>query len=111
MYVLLYCGVCTGVRRLPPGENPIAVGNNNNNNNNNNNIIYLSESRTKQRIYQSAYMAVRLPSRGLMCLHKLTTGWVDLNVIIKLLVLCAERLTSVSLEALTAVLLKVNYSG
>jgi hypothetical protein len=37
MYVLLYCGVCTGVRLLPPGENPIAVRNNNNNNNNNNN--------------------------------------------------------------------------
>jgi hypothetical protein len=36
MYVLLYCGVCTGVRQLPPGENPIAVRNNNNNNNNNN---------------------------------------------------------------------------
>jgi hypothetical protein len=35
MYVLLYCGVCTGVRLLPPGENPIAVRNNNNNNNNN----------------------------------------------------------------------------
>jgi hypothetical protein len=35
MYVLLYCGVCTGVRLLPPGENPIAVINNNNNNNNN----------------------------------------------------------------------------
>jgi hypothetical protein len=34
MYVLLYCGVCTGVRLLPPGENPIAVRNNNNNNNN-----------------------------------------------------------------------------
>jgi hypothetical protein len=34
--VLLYCGVCTGLRRLPPGENPIAVRNNNNNNNNNN---------------------------------------------------------------------------
>jgi hypothetical protein len=33
MYVLLYCGVCTGVRLLPPGENPIAVRNNNNNNN------------------------------------------------------------------------------
>jgi hypothetical protein len=31
--VLLYCGVCTGVRLLPPGENPIAVRNNNNNNN------------------------------------------------------------------------------
>jgi hypothetical protein len=29
MYVLLYCGVCTGVRLLPPGENPIAVRNNN----------------------------------------------------------------------------------
>jgi hypothetical protein len=25
MYVLLYCGVCTGARLLPPGENPIAV--------------------------------------------------------------------------------------
>jgi hypothetical protein len=37
MYVLLYCGVCTGVRLLPPGENPIAVRNNNNNNSNNNN--------------------------------------------------------------------------
>jgi hypothetical protein len=36
MYVLLYCGVCTGVRLLPQGENPIAVRNNNNNNNNNN---------------------------------------------------------------------------
>jgi hypothetical protein len=36
MYVLLYCGVCTGARLLPPGENPIAVINNNNNNNNNN---------------------------------------------------------------------------
>jgi hypothetical protein len=36
MYVLLYCGVCTSVRLLPPGENPIAVRNNNNNNNNNN---------------------------------------------------------------------------
>jgi hypothetical protein len=36
MYVLLYCGVCTGVRLLPAGENPIAVRNNNNNNNNNN---------------------------------------------------------------------------
>jgi hypothetical protein len=35
MYVLLHCGVCTGVRLLPPGENPIAVRNNNNNNNNN----------------------------------------------------------------------------
>jgi hypothetical protein len=33
MYVLLYCGVCTGVRLLPPGENPISVNNNNNNNN------------------------------------------------------------------------------
>jgi hypothetical protein len=33
MYVLLYCGVCTGVRLLPPGENPTAVRNNNNNNN------------------------------------------------------------------------------
>jgi hypothetical protein len=33
MYVLWYCGVCTGVRLLPPGENPIAVRNNNNNNN------------------------------------------------------------------------------
>jgi hypothetical protein len=30
----LHCGVCTGVRLLSPGENPIAVGNNNNNNNN-----------------------------------------------------------------------------
>jgi hypothetical protein len=29
MYVLLYCGVCIGVRLLPPGENPIAVRNNN----------------------------------------------------------------------------------
>jgi hypothetical protein len=37
MYVLLYCGVCTGVRLLPPGENPIAVRNNNNDDNNNNN--------------------------------------------------------------------------
>jgi hypothetical protein len=36
MYVFLYCGVCTGVRLLPPGENPIAVRRNNNNNNNNN---------------------------------------------------------------------------
>jgi hypothetical protein len=36
MYVLSYCGVCTGVRLLPAGENPIAVRNNNNNNNNNN---------------------------------------------------------------------------
>jgi hypothetical protein len=36
--VLLYCGVCTGVRLLPPGENPIAVRNNNNNSNNN--IVY-----------------------------------------------------------------------
>jgi hypothetical protein len=36
MYVLLYCGVCTGVKLLPPGENTIAVRNNNNNNNNNN---------------------------------------------------------------------------
>jgi hypothetical protein len=35
MYVLLYCGVCIGVRLLPPGENPIVVRNNNNNNNNN----------------------------------------------------------------------------
>jgi hypothetical protein len=25
MYVLLYCGVYTGVRLLSPGENPIAV--------------------------------------------------------------------------------------
>jgi hypothetical protein len=33
MYVLLYCGVCTLVRLLPPGENPTAVRNNNNNNN------------------------------------------------------------------------------
>jgi hypothetical protein len=41
MYVLLYCGVCTGVRLLPPGENPIAVRNNNNNNNNNNIIIII----------------------------------------------------------------------
>jgi hypothetical protein len=34
---MCYCivGVCTGVRLLPPGENPIAVRNNNNNNNNN----------------------------------------------------------------------------
>jgi hypothetical protein len=32
-----YCSVCTGVRLLPAGENPIAVRNNNNNNNNNNN--------------------------------------------------------------------------
>jgi hypothetical protein len=41
MYVLLYCGVCTGVRLLPPGENPIAIRNNNNNNNSNNlQIIY-----------------------------------------------------------------------
>jgi hypothetical protein len=39
MYVLLYCGVCTGVRLLPPGEHPIAVRNNNNNNNNNNNKL------------------------------------------------------------------------
>jgi hypothetical protein len=30
MYVLLYCGVCTGVRLLPPGKNPTAVRNNNN---------------------------------------------------------------------------------
>jgi hypothetical protein len=37
MRVLLYCGVCTGVRLLPPGENPIPVNNSNNNNNNNNN--------------------------------------------------------------------------
>jgi hypothetical protein len=37
MYVLLYWCVCTGVRLLPPGENPIAVRNNNNNNNDNNN--------------------------------------------------------------------------
>jgi hypothetical protein len=36
MYVLLYCGVCTGVRLLPPCENPNTVNNNNNNNNNNN---------------------------------------------------------------------------
>jgi hypothetical protein len=36
MYVSLYCGVCTGVRLLPLGENPSAVRNNNNNNNNNN---------------------------------------------------------------------------
>jgi hypothetical protein len=27
MYVLLYCGVCTGVRLLPLGENPIALRN------------------------------------------------------------------------------------
>jgi hypothetical protein len=40
MYVLLYCGVCTGVRLLPPGENPTAVSNNNNNNNNNKLILY-----------------------------------------------------------------------
>jgi hypothetical protein len=42
MYVLLYCGVCTGVRLLPPGENPTAVrnSNSNNNNNNNNNIFF-----------------------------------------------------------------------
>jgi hypothetical protein len=39
--VLLYCGVCTGVRLLPPDENPIAVRNNNNNNNNNNNKIII----------------------------------------------------------------------
>jgi hypothetical protein len=32
MYVLLYCGVCIGVRLLPPGETPIAVRNRNNNN-------------------------------------------------------------------------------
>jgi hypothetical protein len=31
MYVLLHCGVCTGVRLLPPGETPIAVRNNNKN--------------------------------------------------------------------------------
>jgi hypothetical protein len=35
------CGVCAGVRLLPPGEIPTAVrsssSNNNNNNNNNNN--------------------------------------------------------------------------
>jgi hypothetical protein len=37
MYVLLYCGVCTSVRLLPPGENPTAIIINNNNNNNNNN--------------------------------------------------------------------------
>jgi hypothetical protein len=37
MYVLLYCGVCPGVKLLPPDENPIAVRNNNNNNNDNNN--------------------------------------------------------------------------
>jgi hypothetical protein len=37
MYVLLYCGVCTGVRLLAPVENPIAVRNNNNNNININN--------------------------------------------------------------------------
>jgi hypothetical protein len=43
MYVLLYCGVCTGVRLLPPGENPIAVRNNNNNNSNNNNKIKLAQ--------------------------------------------------------------------
>jgi hypothetical protein len=34
--VIVLC-VCTGVRLLPPGENPTAVRNNNNNNNNNNN--------------------------------------------------------------------------
>jgi hypothetical protein len=34
MSVLLYCGVCTSVRLLPPGEKPIAIRNNNNNNNN-----------------------------------------------------------------------------
>jgi hypothetical protein len=43
MYVLLYCGVCTGLRLLPPNENPVAVrsssSNNNNNNNNNNNVF------------------------------------------------------------------------
>jgi hypothetical protein len=38
MYVLLYCGVCTDVRLLPPDENPTAVRNNNNNNNNNNKV-------------------------------------------------------------------------
>jgi hypothetical protein len=44
MYVLLYCGICTGVRLLPPGENPIAVRNNNNNyyNYNNNNYYYIN---------------------------------------------------------------------
>jgi hypothetical protein len=41
MYVLLYCGVCTGVRLLPPGENPVAVRNNNNNNNNNKLLLLL----------------------------------------------------------------------
>jgi hypothetical protein len=37
---MCYCivCVCTGVRLLPPGENPTAVRNNNNNNNNNNNM-------------------------------------------------------------------------
>jgi hypothetical protein len=34
-----HCFVCTSVRLLPPGENPIAVSNNNNNNNNNNNLL------------------------------------------------------------------------
>jgi hypothetical protein len=40
MYVLLYCGVCTGVRLLPPGENPIAVRNNNIYNTLSSNILY-----------------------------------------------------------------------
>jgi hypothetical protein len=47
--VLLYCGVCTGVRLLPPGENPIAVRNDDDDdddddNNNNQLVFFITET-------------------------------------------------------------------
>jgi hypothetical protein len=67
MYVLLYCGVCIGVRLLPPGENPIAVRNNNNNNNNNNNketqliLTWAKETKTQRQLTVMPTVAVPSP--------------------------------------------------
>jgi hypothetical protein len=52
VHVLLYCGVSTGVRLLPPGENPIAVRNNNNNNNNNSQSLWTLSYRVVQATVQ-----------------------------------------------------------
>jgi hypothetical protein len=57
MYVLLYCVVSTGVRLLPPGENPIAVRNNNNDNNNN--TAATTTTTTNNKIEKAISLAIK----------------------------------------------------
>jgi hypothetical protein len=65
MCVLLYCGVCTGVRLLPPGENPIAVRNNNNNN-----IIII----IMNRIFLSAFVASYIECKNMHGMSDIKNG-------------------------------------